>query len=99
MKYHVEFELDGKKKVVPFHADNPGAAFSSCLKSFPLAKLISAEARGRVADSHGFTVYLPPPVVRQGETDDRPAGELKPDDRSCVLPFYDEVVRPDARPF
>ena len=24
---------------------------------------------------------------------------LKPDDRSCVLPFYDEVVRPDARPF
>ena len=94
--YKVEFIDDGETEVKSIDADNPGHAFYKCQREFPLATMIKCWREGtRMAEA--YTEYLPPRVQRDPVPEPKPPGPMKRNDRSCVLPFYDECLSQKKR--
>lgn len=91
MNYNVDYELEGRSKTqVGVWASDPGKAMAICLKEHPGAKIIKAWKEA--LSGNGFQEWFPPPVHREPVKEPRPARALKPNERGCEMPFYDEVV-------
>jgi len=91
-KYHVRYELNGKALTEKIEATHAGAAFAKCQKLKPGARMLGAHTEGGGLGGYGFTTYEPPQVQRDSIPDPKPPQPLKPKDRTCIFPFYDEVL-------
>lgn len=90
LHYRVDYELEGETYTQKnIWCSNPGAAFAACQKAHPDAKMIKAWVEG--AKGFGYQEWDTPPVQRQPVKDPRPPRALKPEEKGCEFPFYDEV--------
>jgi hypothetical protein len=92
LHYNVDYELDGEKLTErDIFSSSPGTAMASTLKKYPACKIIRAWKEGR-GFGIGFQEWESPPVQRFPKPEPKPARALKPNERGCEFPFYDEVV-------
>lgn len=92
LNYNVNYELGGKTKTKRILASNPGTAMAMVLKETPSATIIKAWVEGvGFCKARGYQEWLAPPVQRLPKPNPRPARALKPNERGCEFPFYDEV--------
>ena len=95
LNYNVDYELNGKKLTQSkIEASSPGLAIARCQKSNPGAKIIKAWFEGYSPQyGSGYQEWPAPPVQRDPIKEPHAARALKPSERGCEMPFYDEVKR------
>lgn len=99
LHYRVDYIEDGFERTQKdIWCSNPGAAFAACQKIHPEAKMLKAWVEGAIeiqGSNCGYQEWEAPPVQRQPVKEQRPSRALKPDEKGCEFPFYDEVkVKP-----
>ena len=61
--YYVEFGLNGKSRIKPYRAINPGHAYQKCHREYPGTRLIDCLRQGVHNGEHVVTHYPPPSTV------------------------------------
>jgi hypothetical protein len=96
LHYNVDYELNGETLTEKnIWSSCPGSAMAHVLKKNPEAKIIKAWKEGNPftqSAQRGYQEWAAPPVQRVPKPEPKPARALKPKERGCEFPFYDEVV-------